>query len=1450
MERCELTFRVFVSSTFSDLKAERNALQEHVFPRLREYCQQHGARFQAIDLRWGVSEEAALDQQTMNICLEELRHCQRITPRPNFIVLLGQRYGWCPLPPQIAATEFEPIRDQITDANERSFLQDWYRRDDNAVPPEYCLQPRRVDIGDNHSEAEKVAAREAEAQEWGQVEHRLRDILLAGVNGLAWPMTDERRLKYEASATHQEILHGALEVKDSTDHVFGFFRTIRRLPKNSTARDFVDLTPQGQIDREARIRLARLKKALRRKLGSSVHGHRATWTGTGPGEDHLQPLCEGVYNRLRTVIDDELQQRDRFDPVDQEAIAHRAFGQERARGFIGRYDLLQRIQLYLDGHDRHPLVVHGVSGSGKSALLAKAVADHESRGMNHEVIVRYVGATPASSDIRSLLEGLCKEITLRYGGDTSMVPTEYTKLEVEFANRLTLAKAEKPLVVFLDALDQLSDTDHGRNLAWFPTQLPEQVRLVVSMLPGECLSALQQRQLPADHFAEVTPMTAQEGAELLAAWLHEARRTLQPRQRDEVLTKFRGCPYPLYLRLAFEEARRWTSWDETVGVMSDVAGVLGDLFDRLEQAQQHGAPLVSRALGNLAASRHGLTEDELLNVLSADNEVMADFRRRSPKTPALERLPVVVWARLFADLEPYMTQRQAGGTTVLTFYHRQVGEAATARYVPEQERPRFHDALATYFHAEADPNGNRHWQQNARLLSELPFHLAHGTGEMELRQLFSQLAFLAARTATGQVYEQIADYHLAGSPFPAPLSLWRSFLQKHAQRLKQHPTMLVALVNHEGFSEGRSQVPRVYWPRPWLRTSPEEMPTGEAQTSNGLHVEVTGNLESSWGRASAIASQAALAFSLERLGTIRLSDLKVMQETTAMLSIRRDRPLVLACAPDATSMVVFYECGKAELYRCVRGEDGCPVNSVLVAEFSFHLPESEDPVVVWHRGDYWYQSGTGTLAHISPENPHPLEEDLAAGQGGELSALVFTEDTRLIALRQVSGALLFAPGASPILRHSAHVSGACLCGPTKVAVAFTDGALVVFEVADAITAVANVEAGILRGALGWDGTRLLWLGENGRFNAWNPGEPALDSVQENEEMFPKHLHVLPRQWVSYPDSSILLGTTHSWITFRLLQGGRVSDSRLEEVFGGPVWRAVMKRGQDQWLLEGPPFREVLLGRGVMGRLYCAPDGEGRFFAASGYGPGLVFDLATLRSTPLNGCPMGINTAMGDGSGGCWFTDRAGDIYFTDAAGRCRLIAKIGLQDVHGAHLVHCGDFLVWVGYSVKYFPETGAEPARTFVFFCKNGGGFPTLERLGEQFRHPREGLCVAACYDPTTKQLVTLWAKPAGGTETYALRVGGVREFAQWQYREISVSGLGPSSFVQAALSGDSRLLGVLNRAGEFSCLSVADGCVLAVLAGSAPFTAVAPGADNSEFWLAEARASVYRCALVERPV
>ena len=105
--------RVFVSSTFSDLKHERNELQRKVFPKLEQLCLRRGFQFQAIDLRWGVPTEAGLDHRTMRICFEELQRSQEISPEPNFLVLLGNRYGWRPLPEDISVDQFKKLADLL-----------------------------------------------------------------------------------------------------------------------------------------------------------------------------------------------------------------------------------------------------------------------------------------------------------------------------------------------------------------------------------------------------------------------------------------------------------------------------------------------------------------------------------------------------------------------------------------------------------------------------------------------------------------------------------------------------------------------------------------------------------------------------------------------------------------------------------------------------------------------------------------------------------------------------------------------------------------------------------------------------------------------------------------------------------------------------------------------------------------------------------------------------------------------------------------------------------------------------------------------------------------------------------------------------------------------------------------------------------------------------------------
>jgi hypothetical protein len=51
------TFRVFISSTFKDMQAERDYLERFVFPRLREELLKRRIHLVDVDLRWWVTSE-------------------------------------------------------------------------------------------------------------------------------------------------------------------------------------------------------------------------------------------------------------------------------------------------------------------------------------------------------------------------------------------------------------------------------------------------------------------------------------------------------------------------------------------------------------------------------------------------------------------------------------------------------------------------------------------------------------------------------------------------------------------------------------------------------------------------------------------------------------------------------------------------------------------------------------------------------------------------------------------------------------------------------------------------------------------------------------------------------------------------------------------------------------------------------------------------------------------------------------------------------------------------------------------------------------------------------------------------------------------------------------------------------------------------------------------------
>ena len=752
----------------------------------------------------------------MTICLGEIERCQQASPRPNFIVLLGDRYGWCPPPSQIPAAGFAGILGVIENAEDAALLKEWYGLDENAVPPEWRLKPReRKSHYENYDN-------------WQPVESRLHTILAAAAARLN--LTDEERLPYTASATEQEIAAGALSVKEAPEHVLCFFRSIDDLPQHFdlAAKDFLDLDEKTEaIDEAAHRRQDSLKARLAAYVPGNVHSYHAHWTGASITTDHIDELCKNVYAALERTILDEIGHPHAVVPaeeevahirpdqaLDAEGLAHHRFAEERLRFFVGRSEMLATIAGYLKDSPRRTLAIVGAGGTGKSALLARAIQQAQASHPKAQIVYRFIGATPGSSDGRSLLDSLCREISRRYGRSDADVPTDYRELVPELGKRLQLASADRPLVLFLDSLDQLSPSQGGRSLIWLPNEPPEHVSVIASTRAEEPLKALRAKRALEK---ELGGLSRQEGEDLLSQWLAGVHRTLQAAQRQEVLDIFEQSQgNPLYLKLAFEEARLWTSgsgWPPE-RLAPEVKGIIEkNTIDRLQHEGSHGEALVAHSLGYLAASRYGLAEDELLDLLSRDLQVYAwffrqsfhlpadlvrwaiQYRRSHPARNAIEqgqpgkdeeratlawlkqirsfpeqltdflgavlpkadgpRLPVVLWSRLSFDLAPYLTERMVDGSSLLNFYHRELGDVATAVFLTGGHDQPYHTRLADYFRFKADPAGDRTWAGSDRHgLSELPYHLTRAAHYDEVYETLTDFRFLEHKAAEVGVLER------------------------------------------------------------------------------------------------------------------------------------------------------------------------------------------------------------------------------------------------------------------------------------------------------------------------------------------------------------------------------------------------------------------------------------------------------------------------------------------------------------------------------------------------------------------------------------------------------------------------------------------------------------------------------------------------------------------------
>ena len=223
---------------------------------------------------------------------------------------------------------------------------------------------------------------------------------------------------------------------------------------------------------------------------------------------------------------------------------------------------------------------------------------------------------------------------------------------------------------------------------------------------------------------------------------------------------------------------------------------------------------------------------------------------------------------------------------------------------------------------------------------------------------------------------------------------------------------------------------------------PEQMPTTAPQADAGVSVVVEASYRWDFASRSAFAGDPDLLFKVEQLGVLRMIDTRTMRELETALQVRSVRPLTITCSPSASGIAILFEDGKVTLYRCRPDSDGVPLSLETVGTWDFRLPETEDPVAVWHGDRVWFQAPNGSLTGVDLAGKCVDDDDSPEATRAELSALVFTRNKRLIALRQDGETILSTPSLAAVRIPNADIVSAREIHTDCVALAFPCGGIV------------------------------------------------------------------------------------------------------------------------------------------------------------------------------------------------------------------------------------------------------------------------------------------------------------------------------------------------------------------------------------------------------------------------
>ena len=561
------------------------------------------------------------------------------------------------------------------------------------------------------------------------------------------------------SVTELEILHGVLNNPEMQRRAFFYFRDPTYV--KDKGKDFLSEPSEDAENQDE------LKAAIRTVCKEKNIPLR---------EDYPDPetLADMVLKDLAEAINEQYPEEQVPDSLIRQQQEHEAFAEIRRRTYIPRSDYYDTLNRHAQS-DTGPLVVLGDSGSGKSALLANWIYNWRNTHPEDYVFQHYIGGTADSADHWKLMTRLMAEIK-RWTDDPEEIPTNHDDLLRDFAVWLAKAKsfaAHKGVrfIVILDALNQLGDQDHAKLLGWLPDQvLNGPLRLITSTLPAKAGDDDPLEYTRTHNFQElsVNPMQQQERAEMIDDYLSRFGKKLD-QHRINRLASAHQTENPLYLKILLDDLRVMGTHDRLDERLSeylvaqDIPALLQYVISRWQRDYEKDCPgLVSKTLGLIYAARRGLSEAELLQLLSPEDN---------------KQLPAAIWAPFRAALEQFLVDRSG----ILNFAHDYLRMAVKSVFVPDLEtndelRIQLADSFETH---ETSPRkaeelpwllyNTSQWEYLKRSLSDpvlfsCIYDFSHDDMSIYLKSLYDNTDFKLESTYKREIY--------AGSKKPDVDFLW------------------------------------------------------------------------------------------------------------------------------------------------------------------------------------------------------------------------------------------------------------------------------------------------------------------------------------------------------------------------------------------------------------------------------------------------------------------------------------------------------------------------------------------------------------------------------------------------------------------------------------------------------------------------------------------------------